>query len=180
MNGIITRPHNGVGFFPKYMRSFFEDLNRDVDGVQAPTAYVPRVDISEDTNNIYVHAELPGMTNENVKVIVSDGVLTLRGEKKHEEKTEGKKNEGAALITHIATWMQNIEGKKSETPASETTRTNGESGKSTVDPVLMFRRAVLLRALLESNLKTIIDDNTLEAQIDRGVVRQRQIRHAFR
>jgi len=72
------------------MRSFFEDLNRDIDSVQAPTAYVPRVDISEDTNNIYVHAELPGMTNDNVKVIVSDGVLTLRGEKKHEEKSEGK------------------------------------------------------------------------------------------
>ncbi|MFI5263106.1 MAG: Hsp20/alpha crystallin family protein [Candidatus Kapaibacterium sp.] len=90
MTGIITRPHNGVGFFPKYMRSFFEDLNRDMDGVQTPAAYVPRVDISEDTNNIYVHAELPGMSNDNVKVTVSDGVLTLRGEKKHEEKTEEK------------------------------------------------------------------------------------------
>ncbi len=91
MNGIITRPHNGVGFFPKYMRSFFEDLNRDTDGWQTPTAYVPRVDISEDTNNIFVHAELPGMSNDDVKVTVSEGVLTLRGEKKHETKT-GDKN----------------------------------------------------------------------------------------
>ncbi len=88
MNGIITRPHNGVGFFPKYMRSFFDEMNRDIQ--VSPTAYVPRVDISEDTNNIYVHAELPGMTKDDVKVTVSEGVLTLRGEKKHEEKKEEK------------------------------------------------------------------------------------------
>ena len=90
MTQLITRPRNDVGFFPKYMRSFFEDINRDLDGFQAPSAYVPRVDISEDTNNIYVHAELPGMTKDDVKVVVSDGILTLRGEKKHEEKTEDK------------------------------------------------------------------------------------------
>jgi HSP20 family protein len=88
MTGIITRPHNGVGFFPRYMRSFFDEVNRDLQGSQ--TAYVPRVDIAEDLQNIYVHAELPGMTKDDVTVTVSQGVLTLRGEKKHEEKTEGK------------------------------------------------------------------------------------------
>ncbi|MEP7235320.1 MAG: Hsp20/alpha crystallin family protein [Ignavibacteriota bacterium] len=91
MTGIIARPQNGAGFFPKYMRSFFEDMNRDLDGSNVPAAYVPRVDISEDTNNIYVHAELPGMSNDDVKVTVTEGVLTLRGEKKHDVKKEEKK-----------------------------------------------------------------------------------------
>src|SRR5579872_5925801 len=89
MTQLVTRPRSDAGFFfPRYMRSFFEDFNRDNDGVTAPTAYVPRVDISEDTNNIYVHAELPGLSKDNVKVTVSEGILTIRGEKKHEEKKE--------------------------------------------------------------------------------------------
>ena len=87
MTKLITRPRNDVGFFfPRYMRSFFEDANAS----QPPSAYVPRVDISEDTNNIYVHAELPGMSKDDVKVTVADDILTIRGEKKHEEKTEDK------------------------------------------------------------------------------------------
>src|SRR5437016_2054958 len=93
MTGLITRPRNDVGSFPKYMRSLFEDLNRSLDTDNNWTntsAYVPRVDISEDTNNIYVHAELPGMSKDDVKVTVSEGILTLRGEKKHEEKKEDK------------------------------------------------------------------------------------------
>jgi HSP20 family protein len=85
MYKMITRPRADVGFFfPHYMRNFFEDSSK------TPANYIPRVDISEDTNNIYVHAELPGLEKENVKVTVSDGVLTLSGEKKQEEKKEDK------------------------------------------------------------------------------------------
>lgn len=90
MTRIITRPRSDAGFFPKYMRSFFEDMNRDFDGIQGTTSYVPRVDISEDTNNIYVHAELPGLSKDDVKVTVSEGTLILRGEKKHEEKKQDR------------------------------------------------------------------------------------------
>ena len=52
-------------------------------------SYLPRVDISEDEKTFFVHAELPGLKPEEVKVTVSDGVLTIRGEKKRtEEHTE--------------------------------------------------------------------------------------------
>ena len=91
MTKLITMPRTDGSFFPKYMRSFFEDMNRDFDGLQTSTqSYVPRVDISDDANNIYVHAELPGLTKDTVKVTVSDGLLILRGEKKHEEKKENR------------------------------------------------------------------------------------------
>jgi HSP20 family protein len=91
MTKIITRPRNDVGFFfPKYMRNFFEDMNHDSGSLASPNAYVPRVDISEDAGNIYVHAELPGLSKDDVKVTVSDGTLILRGEKKHEEKKEDR------------------------------------------------------------------------------------------
>ncbi|HZV13180.1 MAG TPA: Hsp20/alpha crystallin family protein [Candidatus Kapabacteria bacterium] len=53
--------------------------------------FVPSVDISEDEKNVYVHVELPGLTKDDVKVLVNDdNILTIRGEKKHEEKQENK------------------------------------------------------------------------------------------
>lgn len=51
--------------------------------------FIPSVDVAEDEKNIYIHAELPGMGKENVQVTVSDDrILTLKGEKKQESKTE--------------------------------------------------------------------------------------------
>ncbi len=91
MTHLITRQRNDGGlFFPRYMRSFFEDFNRETDGWMTPSNYVPRVDISEDTRNIHVHAELPGLSERDVKVTITEGVLTIRGEKKHEVKKEEK------------------------------------------------------------------------------------------
>lgn len=53
--------------------------------------FIPKVDISEDEAAMYVHVELPGMEKENVKITVSeDRILTIKGEKKKEEKKEGK------------------------------------------------------------------------------------------
>jgi len=51
----------------------------------------PRVDITEDDNNLFVHAELPGLAKADVKISLNDDrVLTLKGEKKKEELEEGK------------------------------------------------------------------------------------------
>ncbi len=53
--------------------------------------FSPRVDISEDENNVYIRAELPGVAKEDVKVTLSDDrVLTIRGEKKQERKVESE------------------------------------------------------------------------------------------
>ena len=53
--------------------------------------FTPKIDVSEDDKNIYIHADLPGMESNDVKVTMSeDGVLTIRGEKKKEVKEEDK------------------------------------------------------------------------------------------
>ena len=44
--------------------------------------FSPRVDISETKENVFVRAELPGMKAEDVKITLSEGTLTLRGNKK--------------------------------------------------------------------------------------------------
>lgn len=50
----------------------------------------PKVDESEDEKAFHVKVELPGMAEEDVDITLSDGVLTIRGEKKREEEEEGK------------------------------------------------------------------------------------------
>lgn len=90
MTKIIARPKTDFDIFPRYFRSIFEDANREIAAVAPSGSYIPRVNISEDAANIYVAAELPGMAKEDVKITVTDGVLTLRGEKKSEAKQEGR------------------------------------------------------------------------------------------
>jgi HSP20 family protein len=52
--------------------------------------FMPRVDISEAKDAVYIVAELPGLTQDDVKVTITDGVLTLRGEKKRREEYNGQ------------------------------------------------------------------------------------------
>jgi HSP20 family protein len=50
--------------------------------------FTPNVDIYEEKDNITVTAELPGMTKDDISVDISDDLVTISGEKKHEGKTE--------------------------------------------------------------------------------------------
>jgi len=53
--------------------------------------WCPEVDITEEKDRIVVKADLPGMKQEEIAVEVSDGVLTIKGERKRESETkEGK------------------------------------------------------------------------------------------
>jgi HSP20 family protein len=57
----------------------------------APSAgidFVPRMDVFERDGKLTVHADLPGMRQEDVKVNVQDGVLTIAGERSHEHEHE--------------------------------------------------------------------------------------------
>ena len=48
----------------------------------------PAVDIYEDDNNIHIKAELPGVDSKDVEVELKDHVLTLKGERSHEEEVK--------------------------------------------------------------------------------------------
>lgn len=51
---------------------------------------VPELDIHENAKSIMIEAELPGVDEKDVSVTLSNGLLTIKGEKKqeHEEKDE--------------------------------------------------------------------------------------------
>src|SRR5262249_34391840 len=47
-------------------------------------ALTPHVDVTESDKEIVVEAELRGIDEKDVSLALQDGVLTIRGEKKHE------------------------------------------------------------------------------------------------
>ena len=72
------------------------DLHRDFSNLFAPATrdagefgqWIPPVDVYSDENKVVVHAELPGMKQKDIDVNYQDGVLTIKGERKHEAETK--------------------------------------------------------------------------------------------
>lgn len=48
----------------------------------------PTVDIFEQDGNVVVKADIPGISKDDLNISISEGVLTLSGERKKEEKVE--------------------------------------------------------------------------------------------
>jgi HSP20 family protein len=51
---------------------------------------VPDLDVRETANAIIVEAELPGVDEKDVSVTLANGMLTIKGEKKHEREEKGQ------------------------------------------------------------------------------------------
>ena len=55
----------------------------------APASFTPRIDVRESDEGFRIDAELPGLEQSEIEVGLHDGVLTIKGEHKREEETEG-------------------------------------------------------------------------------------------
>jgi HSP20 family protein len=64
-----------VGTFGAFERWF---------GDFSPSVFEPRIDVVDDDDAIQVTAELPGMERQDLQVLIEDGALVVRGEKKLE------------------------------------------------------------------------------------------------
>lgn len=53
-------------------------------------SWQPKVNVTENADSYVVRAEVPGVKAEDVKVTLTDDVLTIQGEKKREEKRTDK------------------------------------------------------------------------------------------
>lgn len=80
------------------LRSLQDEMTRLFTGVMPASgnreemthgAWAPSVDIYEDKDRLILEAELPGMSREDFEISVENNVITLRGERKFEKKTEG-------------------------------------------------------------------------------------------
>lgn len=89
---------NGKALSPfRAMEQMNRDLGRFFEG-QWPewtpsnalidAAFEPSVDVFEDKDQIKVKAELPGMSKDDIKVSLENGVLSIQGEKKEEKESK--------------------------------------------------------------------------------------------
>lgn len=65
--------------------------DREVSDLFSRSDWAPAVDIKETDDAYLIEAELPGLSKNDVKVTVDDGVLTIQGERKQEEESTDKK-----------------------------------------------------------------------------------------
>lgn len=82
------RPMGDLITMQDEMNRVFDDLWRrgPRSGSLSPTgAWWPSIDVKETQNEFRIVAELPGLKRDDVKISLTDNVLTLRGEKKSEQ-----------------------------------------------------------------------------------------------
>lgn len=73
--------------FPNIIPSFFDDIDELFPTNIWPTNnFIQGLSLSEDDKKVYVEASLPGVDPKEIEVTYSKGVLTIKGEKKEEEK----------------------------------------------------------------------------------------------
>jgi len=75
----------------RMVNTFWGDFGRNGSG--HPSAWRPSVDVKENEDGYVVSADVPGLSREDVKVTLKDGVLTIEGGKQHE--SDEKADNGA-------------------------------------------------------------------------------------
>ncbi|HEX4952976.1 MAG TPA: Hsp20/alpha crystallin family protein [Thermoanaerobaculia bacterium] len=81
-------------FFTPFFERFFnlEPYRTDLapfSGEELTTRnWMPAVDVKETPEAFMIHAELPGLTKEDIHITMEDNVLRLSGERKFEKKEE--------------------------------------------------------------------------------------------
>jgi HSP20 family protein len=81
--GLVGRP--AWGFFDR----LFEDFELPSPFSQEMT-FTPAFDVSETENELIVKAEVPGMDQKDIDINLSDGLLSITGEKKHEKEDKNE------------------------------------------------------------------------------------------
>ncbi|MBW2181373.1 MAG: Hsp20/alpha crystallin family protein [Deltaproteobacteria bacterium] len=84
-------------FLPILRRNSLFDLpsfslfDRFFDGNEVDKIWLPDLDVSETDKEFIVRAEIPGIEKDDIDITLTDGLLTIKGEKKHENE-ENKEN----------------------------------------------------------------------------------------
>jgi HSP20 family protein len=93
MNLILSRrgsTENALQHFKRELNGFFDDFFsiRPVDFFN--NEWIPSIDVTDEGNELHIKADLPGLTEKDIEVIVESNALTISGEKKEERSHEDK------------------------------------------------------------------------------------------
>jgi len=69
-------------------RSLTRLLDSDASAASERGSWLPAVDVRETKDALIIHAELPGISKDDIQVEVHEGRLTLSGERKYEKEVD--------------------------------------------------------------------------------------------
>ncbi|MGB7292409.1 MAG: Hsp20/alpha crystallin family protein [Thermodesulfobacteriota bacterium] len=88
----VWEPYKGLNLFSETFQKIFDDTAKTLSGFGIEDlgtgSWAPRVDIYETKDSYIVSADLPGIKKEDIGIDLKDNILTVRGEKKFEEKSD--------------------------------------------------------------------------------------------
>lgn len=86
----VWEPHRGFRPFYNNVDRFINEFGQGLQPAEGldDATWTPKVDIYETESCYVLNAELPGLTKEEINIDVNDNTLTLKGEKKFEERVE--------------------------------------------------------------------------------------------
>ena len=85
--GALMRPDFGLFGLHREIDRLFSEFAQGV-GPNGAQNIVPNIEISETDKAIEVTAEMPGLERKDVDISIEDDTLTIRGEKRVEEKDD--------------------------------------------------------------------------------------------
>jgi HSP20 family protein len=71
-------------FFTDDVTELLDERFQPREGAADSSAWAPQIDVIQRGNELVVRADLPGMKPDDVVVEVSDGAITISGERRHE------------------------------------------------------------------------------------------------
>ena len=102
-----VNPFRNAWNLPEEFSRLFWGLSRATEeDTETAAEWSPAVDVYEDAEALRIHAELPGLKKEDVKISVREGVLTLRGERKLE--SEEKKDNYYRIERHYGSFLRSF------------------------------------------------------------------------
>ena len=89
----LTRynPWNAQPALQDEIKQVFEKFfgENDNESNVVTSQWVPRVDIKEEAERFVIFADIPGVDPQDIEIHMDKGILTIKGERKVEQRTEG-------------------------------------------------------------------------------------------
>jgi HSP20 family protein len=76
--------------FRELIEKFFNGESQDQSNV-VTSQWAPHVDIKEEPGRFVIQADIPGVDPKDIEVHMEKGILSIKGERKHEAKQENDK-----------------------------------------------------------------------------------------
>jgi HSP20 family protein len=75
----------------RFQQQLDQALNKPSDGADAASvSWIPHVDIREEAERFVVTADVPGVDGKDIEITAEKGVLTVRGQRASEKKTDAE------------------------------------------------------------------------------------------